>query len=133
VLGEAVLDLPGLLIRVDMEDQSVARRVAGDLCKPRWRARADGVGGKADGQTCVTKLLDVAQVLTRRGLTKAVDPAARVGDVEQDERDSSLAGSLCGGPGLIEPDVVKLAHRGEAGGAHLAVDLGVEAAHAPRR
>ena len=56
-------------------------------------------------------------------LAEAVEAAARVGDVEEDERDAGGLGCLRGRERLLEAEVVELADRGVAGGEHLAVDL----------
>ena len=48
VLGEAFLDLLGLLVRVDMQHEALALGVAADLFEPFGGARPDGVGGEAD-------------------------------------------------------------------------------------
>ena len=123
VLLDALVDLPRLLVGVDVERQLVLLGVAADLLEPVGRAGADGVGGEADLDAALAEVLDLVQVLVRTRLAEAVEPAARVGDVEEDERDAGRVGGLRGGERLLEAEVVELADRGVAGGAHLAVDL----------
>src|SRR5438132_406228 len=78
VLGEALLDLARLLVRVDVERQPLCDGVAAELLEPVRRARADGVGGDADADPALAQLLEAAQVLGDRVLAEAVDPAASI-------------------------------------------------------
>ena len=121
VLGHALFDLARLLVGVHVQDDLVLGRIAADLLEPVRRARADGVGGQPDGEPAVAQLLDPAEVIRRRALAKAVEPAARIGGVEKDERDAGRLGRLRGGERLVEAEVVELADGRVAGGAHLAV------------
>ena len=125
VLGEALLDLSRLLVGVDVQRQLVLGGVASELLEPVTGTCADGVGGDADPDPAVPQLLELAEILGHRLLAEAVDPAARVGDVEEDELDSGLRGRLGRRARLLEPEVVELADRGVAGGAQLAVDVHV--------
>ena len=90
------------------------------------------MGGKADANPPLAESLDLVEVLGGRGLAEALEAAARVGDVEEDELDAGRGRGLRGGEGLLEAEVVELAHRGEAGREHLAVDALVVAAHSLR-
>ena len=66
-----------------------------------------------------------------RRLAEAVDPAARVGDVEEHELDAGLLRRVGRGAGLLEPEIVELADRRVAGPPQLAVDARrTELAHA---
>ena len=94
VLGEALLDLARLLVGVDVQRQLVLRGVAAELLEPVARARADGVGGDADPDPVGAQLLELARYVGHRLLAEALEPAARVGDVEEDELDSRLGRSL---------------------------------------
>src|SRR6266511_517664 len=94
-----------------------------DLCEPLRRTCPDGVGCESDVEAALTEVLDLIQILGRRGLTEPVEPASGVCDVEEDERDLGCVGSFCGGERLLEAEVVELADRGVARSAHLAVDL----------
>ena len=87
VLGEALLDLARLLVGVHVERQLVLVRVAAELFEPVARAGAHGVGGDADADACAAQLLELAEIGGDRLLPEAVDAAARVRDVEEDELD----------------------------------------------
>ena len=123
VLLDAVLDLPRLLVGVDVQRQLVLGGVASDLREPPGRAGADGVGGEADLDPVLAEVLDLVQVLGRRGLAETLEPAPCVGDVEEDERDAGGFRGLGRSECLLEAEVVELADRGVAGAAHLAVHL----------
>jgi len=73
--------------------------------------------------------LDLGDVGSHRGLPHPLEPATGIGDVERRVCDPRGVGSLRGGICGLEPEVVELADRREAGGAHLAVHLPVERAH----
>ena len=121
VLGEAIVDLAGLLVGVDVEDEALALGVAADLLEPVGRARADGVRGKADTRATGAERLHVAQVGRNGRLAEALDPAARVRDVEEDDRDSRVPRSVERGFGLRAADVVELADGRVPGRPHLAI------------
>ena len=57
VLGEALLDLPRLLVGVDVERRAPRGRVAAELLQPVARAGAHGVGGDADRDSVVRAAL----------------------------------------------------------------------------
>ena len=97
VLLDALVDLPRLLVGVDVEGQRVLLGVAADLLEPVGRAGADGVGGKADPDAALPEPLDLVQVLGGGRLAEAVEAAAGVGDVEEDERDAGRIGGFRGG------------------------------------
>src|SRR5262245_65970284 len=133
VLLDALFDLARLLVGVYVEGELVLGGVAADVREPLGRAGADGVGGKADGEVAFAEVFDLVQVRGRRGLAEALEPASRVCDVEEDERD---VGGFCGfggGQRLLEPEVVELADGGVAGGEHLPVPLLVVGAGGFRR
>ena len=109
MLRDALLDLARLLVGVHVERQVVLVRIPAELLEPVARAGANGVGGDADANARAAQLLEASQVLGDRGLAEPVDPAARVGDVEQHELDARLHGRLRGRVRLREPEVVELA------------------------
>src|SRR5215210_4811734 len=129
MLGDALVDLPRLLVGVDVEDEVAPGGVAADLLEPFARARAGGVGGEADASALAGELLDLSQILGRRALAEAVEPAAAVSGVEEDELDSGRLGRLGGGDGLLEPEIVELADGRPAVREHLAVHALVRLAH----
>jgi CDP-diacylglycerol--glycerol-3-phosphate 3-phosphatidyltransferase len=133
VLGETLLDLTRLFVGVDVERQRVLRGVAAELLEPVARARADGVRGDADAHSGRTQLLQLGQVRRDRRLAKAIDPAARVRDVEEDDVDPRLASSLDRCESLGEPEVVELPDRDVTRVAELAIDVRIRRAHALRR
>ena len=71
VLGEALLDLPRLLVRVDVERELLGSAYAADLLEPVGGARADGVGGDADAKPALPQLLDLVEVRADRLLPEA--------------------------------------------------------------
>ena len=129
MLGEALLDLARLLVGMDVQRKLLARRVPADLLEPGARAGAHGVGGKADGDAGLAQGLDLVEIGGDRGLAHPVEPAALVGDVEQDERDPGVRRRLGRRKRLGGAEVVELADRRVSGSEHLAVDLGVVAPH----
>ena len=128
VLLEALLDLARLLVGVDVEGQGVLSGIAADLLEPFGGARAHGVGGEPDAMPRVAEAIDLLEIFIDGVLAEALDPAARVGGMEEHEGDSCCLGSLRGRECLVETEVMELAYRGVAGGPHLAVDLLVLAA-----
>src|SRR5215203_4246576 len=129
MFGYAFLDLARLLVGVDVEDEVAADGVAADHLEPVARAGADGVRGEADANALPRELLDLAQILGGRALAKAVEPAATVGGVEEDELDPGGLPGFRGREGLLEPEVVELADGRPAARQHLAVDRVVSLAH----
>ena len=123
MLGEALLDLARLLVGVHVQRQPLRRGVAAELLEPVARARAHGVGGDADARAARPQRLELAEVVGDGLLPEAVDAAAPVGDVEEDELDARVGGGLDRGVRLREAEVVELADGGVARVAHLAVDL----------
>ena len=123
VLLEALVDLAWLLVGVDVERKGVLRRHSGRSPRASRRARADGVGGEPDPEASFAEALDLVQVFGGGVLAEALEAAARVRGVEEDEGDAGCVGSLRGRERLLEAEVVELADRGVAGGEHLAVDL----------
>src|SRR4029079_649682 len=86
--------------------------------------------GQADLDTAAAQILDLVQILVRRGLAETVEPASAIRDVKEDEGDARGIGRFRRAERLLEPEVVELADRGVAGGEHLAVDLLVAGADA---
>ena len=119
------LTVARLLVGVDVERQLVRRHVAAELLEPIPWAGADGVGGDTNPDARCPHLLELAQVRRHRLLPEAVDAATGVRDMEQDELDSRLRGSLGGRARLLEPEIVELANRGVARRAQFAVDVRV--------
>ena len=72
--------------------------------RTEWGATPTRTPGRA-------QLLELGEVRRDRLLPKAVDPAARVRDVEEDDLDPRLAGRLDRGVRLGEPEVVELPDR----------------------
>src|SRR5262249_8410125 len=99
---------------------------------PLARAGANGVGGDADADPRVAQLLEVAQVLGNRRLAKPVDPAAGVGDIEDDELDPDLPRGVDRRPGFVEAEGGELADGGEARLADLREDRPVVRANVRR-
>ena len=126
VLGEALLDLARLLVGVDVEHEPLVGGVAAELLQPVPRAGADGVGGDPDREARAPQTLDLGEVGGDGRLAHALEPTARVGDVEADELEPGLRGGGGGREGRLDPEVVELPDGGEAGGAHLAVGAPVE-------
>jgi hypothetical protein len=89
VLGEALLDLPRLLVRVDVERQVVLLRVSADLVEPVGRARANGVRGEPDAGAGVAKRLDLPEVVRGGLLAEPWQAAAAVSAEQEDELDPS--------------------------------------------
>ena len=133
VLGEALVDLARLLVGVDVERQRLAVGVASQLLQPVARAGAHGVGGDADRDPSAAKRFELTEVGGDGRLSHALEPTARVRREEAHERDPGLLGRLGRGEGRLGAEVVELADRGVARGAHLAVGAGVELAHRGRR
>src|SRR4051794_39209774 len=106
---------------MDMQREPLGRRVPSDLGKPVGRARTHGVGGEADGDAASPKLPDLWEIPAdgRRG--EALDPAARVGREQDDDRDPGRGGRVEGGERLVEAEVVELADGGVPAGEQLAI------------
>ena len=133
VLLDALVDLARLLVGVDVEGQIVLLGVAADLLEPVGRTGADGVGGKPDPDSSLSETLDLVEVFGGRRLPEALQAAARVGGVEEDEGDARCLRGLRGRERLLEAEVMELADRRVPGGEHLAVDELVVGAHPLRR
>ena len=65
VLGEALLDLARLFVRVHVQRQPLGGGVAADLLEPVLGTCAHGVGGDADGDPAAAQILQLAHVLRR--------------------------------------------------------------------
>ena len=133
VLGEALLDLPRLLVGVDVEREALGCGVTTELLEPVARTGADGVGGKADADTLGTERLELAEVVGGRLLPHARQAAAPIRREQDDELDPGLDGGLDRRARLGEAEVVELADRGVTAVAHLDVRGRVELADARRR
>jgi hypothetical protein len=110
---------------VDVQRQLVRGGVAAELLEPVAWACTDGVGGDADPDPGGAQLLELAEILGHRLLAEAIDPPARVGDVEEDELDLGLRSRLRNRASVLEPEVVELGDRRVAGVPQLAVDVDV--------
>jgi CDP-diacylglycerol---glycerol-3-phosphate 3-phosphatidyltransferase len=121
VLGQALLDLPRLLVGVYVEDEAFAIGVCADPLEPVRRAGTDGVGGDSDSHAPFRELRDLLEVGGDRSLAEAVDPAAGVRHVQEDELHARGAARLRSRLRLLETEVVELADGGVAGRAHLPV------------
>jgi hypothetical protein len=133
VLREALVDLAPLLVRVHVQRKPCCCGVATELLEPVRRAGAHGVGGKPDPNPAAAQLLELAQVRGRRLLPEPRQAAAGVGGEQQRQLDRRLLRRVDGCERLVEPEVVELADRGVAGGAHLGVDARVCRPHRRRR
>ena len=125
VLGQALLDLARLLIRVHVERQPLGDCVAADLLEPVFGTRTHGVGGDADGNPAAAQILDLAQVLRDRLLPKTRQASAPICGEQQDDPDPRLLGSFRSGDRFVEPEVVELTDCRVARGMQLAVHLDV--------
>src|SRR5947207_12598711 len=133
VLGEAFLDLPRLLVAVDVQRQLLRRRVVADLREPARSAGTYGVGGKADRDATAAQVVHLPEILGRGLLTEARQPAALVSRQEQHDADARLLCRLDCRERLVVAEVVELAHRRVAGRTELAVHVDVLAADGVRR
>jgi hypothetical protein len=97
----------------------------------RGQARTEW-GGEADRGAVLSEPLDLAEVLGDRRLAEAIEPAAPVGGVEEDELDRRRLRRLGRGHRLVEAEVMELADRSPAGAEHLPVHRLVGGAHALR-
>src|SRR4051812_45611353 len=122
VLGDALLDLAGLLVGVHVERQLLRLRIAADLLEPAGRHRANRVRSEPDGDATSTQVLDLPQVLGCRALAKAGETAALIRSEEDHEGDACLRRRLRSGERLLEAEIVELADRRVARRAELAVD-----------
>ena len=92
------------------------------------------MGGEPDAETArAAELSTSARYSLDRLLPKAREPAARVGDVQEHELDPRCLGRLGRRERLGDAEIVELADRRVAGGAHLAVASLVRRAHELRR
>ena len=90
----------------------------------REQARTEW-GADPDGDSRRAKRLDLVEVGPNAGLAHTVEAAALVGDMEQNDRNTGRSCRVGGRKRLCGAEVVELSHGGVAGGAHLAVDVGV--------
>ena len=125
VLGEALLDLARLLVRVHVERQPLVDCVAADLLEPVFGTRTHRVGGDADGNPAAAQILDLPQVLRHRLLPETRQAAASVRGEQQDDLDTCLLGGLRSGDRFVEPEVVELTDCRVARGPQFAVHLDV--------
>src|SRR5688500_14921982 len=130
VLGEALVHLARLLVRMDVEDETIPFRIAPDLLEPVGRAGAYRVGGKPDPHAVGAQRFDLAQVVRHRRLAQALAAAAPVRRVEEDEVDLCRRGRLDRCSRGLEAEVVELPDGDVACGQHLAVSRLVARAYA---
>jgi CDP-diacylglycerol--glycerol-3-phosphate 3-phosphatidyltransferase len=124
VLGDAFLDLPGLLVGMNVERQPLALTVPADLLEPGAGARADGMGSEPHAPIR-SERVDVAQIIGDGLLAEPLEASAGVGDIEENELDAGVATRLQCGARLVDPDVVELPHGRVAGGTHFPVGVRV--------
>ena len=98
-----------------------SRSASGGQARTEWGAMPTRMPSARSASTC-------CEVVRHRLLPEALDAAAEVAGVEEDERDAGLGSRLGRGTRLLEPEVVELADRREAVRAELPVDLDVLAA-----
>ncbi len=118
---------------MDVERELRGSRVPAQLLEPVRGAGADGVRGDPDVDASRPERFETAQVVAHRVLPKALDSAARVGDVEEHELDPGLRGRFDDCVRDFEAEVVELSDSGVAGGPHLPKRGGVLLAHSFRR
>jgi CDP-diacylglycerol--glycerol-3-phosphate 3-phosphatidyltransferase len=133
VLRETLLDLAGLLVRVDVEDEILSACVRADLLEPVGRARANGVRGNPDSHPFLPELRDLLEVGADGLLPEAIDAASGVGDVQEHELDARSAGGLRSCLRLLEADVVELTDGRVTGSTHLTEGARVSVADRLRR
>ena len=129
VLGEGLLELTRLLVRVDVERESFGVGVAAELDEPLSRTGTHRVGGDPDRDPSAAERLELLDVGRDGRLPHALEPAARVRHVEAHEADPGRLGCLGGGESRVEAEVVELADGREARCPHLTVRRGVELEH----
>jgi CDP-diacylglycerol--glycerol-3-phosphate 3-phosphatidyltransferase len=125
VLGEALLDLAGLFVRVDVQRQLLCGCVPADLVQPVRRAGAHGVGGEPDANVSAAQVLDLMQVVRHRVLPEAREATAPVRGEQDDDLHAGLLGRLDCSERLGEAEIVKLADRRVPASAELAIDIRV--------
>ena len=133
VLGEALLDLTRLLVRVHVQRQRLRCGVAADLLEPVRRTGAHGVGGDADCHPALTQILDLLQILRHGLLAEARQATARIGGEQNDDSNVRLFRSVDCRQRFVEAEIVELADRGVSRRPQLAIDLDVLPAHELRR
>ena len=121
VLGEALLDLPRLLVGVDVQDELLGLGVPAELLEPVARAGTDGVGRDADGDPAIAQPLELAEVRGDRRLAHPLEAPPRIRDVKADEGDPGLDRCFGRCERGLEPEVVELADRREPRRAHLPI------------
>src|SRR5215216_2954521 len=72
VLGYALLDLPRLLVGVDVQRQRLGRGVPPELLEPLPRTGAHGVGSDADAHARFSHRLQLREVLRHRALAETL-------------------------------------------------------------
>jgi CDP-diacylglycerol--glycerol-3-phosphate 3-phosphatidyltransferase len=125
VLGEALLDLAWLFVRVHVQRQLLCGRVAADLLEPVRGARAHGVGGEPERDPAAAQLLHLSEVLRDRLLAETRQPSASVSREQENDADPGLLCSVRRGERFVEAEVVELANGRVARGTQLLVDLHV--------
>jgi hypothetical protein len=108
VLCQALDDLLRLLVRMNVQGQLLARRIATDLLEPVGGTCANGVGGEPDPDTRFADAFDLGEVLPHRFLAKAREATPRVRNVKEHELDPCCGSRFSGGVRLRDPEVVEL-------------------------
>jgi uncharacterized protein (UPF0371 family) len=85
VLGQALLDLPRLLVGVDVQGEIIPTGITSDLLQPPSRDCSDAMGSDADLDEGTPfrpppEIIDPLKELLRRRVPKAREAAPRVGD-----------------------------------------------------
>src|SRR5215218_1835965 len=121
VVGKALLDLAGLLVRVDVEREAFGAGITPDLLEPVGWAGADGVESTADTESVSLELFELGQILRGRALAEARAAITGVGREEKRDLDVGVRGGLDGGARLGEPEVVELSDGRVPSRPHLAI------------
>ena len=123
VLCQALLDLARLLVGVHVERERLGGGVAPDLLEPVGGAGANGVRSDSDAESRGPQGFDLGHVRRDRLLTKAGEPASRIGHVQEHELDARCRGGLRRSERFGDAEVVELSDGRVPGRAHLAVCL----------
>ena len=125
MLGQALLDLARLLIRVHVERQPLGDSRSGRSPRASLRDTHARSGGRRRRDSAAAQILDLAQVLRDRLLPKTRQASAPICGEQQDDPDPRLLGSFRCGDRFVEPEVVELTDCRVARGTQLAVHLDV--------
>ena len=125
VLGDALLDLARLFVRVHVQRQCMLGRVGPELAQRLRGTGAHGVGGDADCDPIAAQRFELTEILGHGALPEALHTAAQIARVEADERNAGFGRGCSRCACLVEPEIVELADRGVAVRSQLAIDLDV--------